>query len=59
MDNETQLFLGVATNKLVADHIRGKYYHPQAQEVLNPLSLDENLQKDLWEFSDALVAKFL
>mmetsp|Transcript_24181 Transcript_24181/g.36018 ORF Transcript_24181/g.36018 Transcript_24181/m.36018 type:complete len:378 (+) Transcript_24181:131-1264(+) len=55
----TQLFLGVATDKLVSDNIRGKFYHPQAQEVVNPLSLDEKLQKDLWEFSDALVAKFL
>lgn len=55
----TQLFLGVATNKLVAKNIRGKYFHPQAEEVVNPLSLDETLQKELWEFSDALVAKFL
>lgn len=55
----TQLFLGVATNKLVAKNIRGKYFHPQAEEVVNPLSLDETLQKELWDFSDALVAKFL
>jgi len=55
----TQLYLGVATDELVAKNIRGKYYHPQAQEVVNPLSLDEKLQKELWEFSDTLVAKFL
>lgn len=55
----TQLYLGVATDKLAADDIRGMYYHPQAQEVVNPLSLDEKLQSDLWKFSDELVSKFL
>ncbi len=55
----TQLYLGVAVDQLVERDIRGRYFHPQAQEVVNTLSLDEKVQKDLWEFSDELVAKFL
>jgi NAD(P)-dependent dehydrogenase (short-subunit alcohol dehydrogenase family) len=55
----TQLYLGVATSELAKKNIRGKYFHPQAQEVVNPLSLDEELQKKLWDFSDSLVSKFL
>lgn len=55
----TPLYLGVATNDLATKNIRGKYFHPQAQEVVNPLSLDEKLQSDLWDFSEELVSKFL
>ena len=55
----TQLYLGVATSELIAKDIRGKYFHPQVQEVVNPLSLDEKLQVELWKFSDELVSKFL
>ena len=39
--------------------IRGRYFHPQAQEVIHPFSLDEKLQDDLWSFSDELVQAFL
>jgi NAD(P)-dependent dehydrogenase (short-subunit alcohol dehydrogenase family) len=39
--------------------IQGKYFHPQAEEVINPLALDEDLQDKLWEFSDALVKDYL
>jgi retinol dehydrogenase-12 len=55
----TQLYLGVAVDKLVEHNVRGKYFHPQAQEVENPFSLDEKVQKELWEFSDELVSQFL
>ena len=55
----TQLYLGVATKELMEKDIRGKYFHPQAQEVVNPLSLDEKLQKDVWDFSEELVSDFL
>lgn len=55
----TLLYLGAAVQEIKDKDIRGKYYHPQAQEVINPLSLDETLQEDLWKFSDELVAKFL
>ncbi len=55
----TQLYLGVAVDKLADHNIRGKYFHPQAQEILNPYSLDEKVQKKLWEFSDELVSRFL
>jgi len=55
----TMLYLGVATDQLVAKDIRGKYYHPQAQEVVNPLAMDENLQREMWIFADQLVSSFL
>jgi NAD(P)-dependent dehydrogenase (short-subunit alcohol dehydrogenase family) len=41
------------------NEIQGQYYHPQAQPVVNPLALDEQLQNDLWEFSEQLVKEFL
>jgi hypothetical protein len=49
------------TGLYLATHydIKGKYYHPQAQEVINPLALDEDLQDRLWNFSDQLVKDFL
>jgi len=55
----TMLYLGVATDQLVHKNISGKYFHPQAQEVVNPLSLDEVLQKKLWQFSDELIKDFV
>jgi retinol dehydrogenase-14 len=55
----TGLFLGVAVDRLVKDDIRGRYFHPQAQEVTNPMAEDERLQDDLWKFSDELVKDFL
>jgi len=53
------LYLGVATDELDKENIRGKYHHPIAVEVVNPLSLDEKLQDDLWKFLDDLVADFV
>ena len=55
----TGLFLGTAVDRLKAENIRGKYFHPQAQEVVNPLSLDEDLQSRLWAFSEELVKDYL
>jgi retinol dehydrogenase-14 len=55
----TMLYLGVATDELVAKNVRGKYFHPQSQEVVNPSALDEDLQKRVWNFSDELVKDFV
>ena len=55
----TQIYLGAAVREIKEQDIRGKFFHPQVQEVVNPLSLDEKIQEDLWAFSDELVAKFL
>lgn len=55
----TMLYLGVAKNSIKDNDIRGKYYHPQSQEVVNHLALDEDLQQKLWKFSDELVQKFM
>ena len=55
----TGLFLGVETERLIKENIRGKYFHPQSQEVVNPMAEDEKLQKDLWDFSESLIQKYL
>jgi len=54
----TMLYLGVATDDLRNKNVRGKYFHPQSQEMVNPLSLDTDLQKAVWKFSDELVRDF-
>lgn len=54
----TMLFLGVATQRLKEEDIRGKYFHPQSQEMVNPLALDTDLQQAVWKFSDELVKDF-
>ena len=54
----TELYLGVAVDQLKAKNIRGKYFHPQSVEVVNPLALDEKLQDDMWSFCDELVSPF-
>lgn len=55
----TMLYLGVATDELVSKNVRGKLFFPQSKEVVNPLSLDEDLQQRLWDFSESLVKDFL
>lgn len=55
----TGLFLGVATDRLKSENIRGRYYHPQSKQVTNELALDERLQDDLWKFSESLVHKYM
>ena len=54
----TMLYLGVAMDQLKKKNIRGKYFHPQSQEMVNPLSLDTDLQDAVWKFSDELVKDF-
>lgn len=49
------LYLGVALDDLQKKNVRGRYYHPIAIEVVNPLSLDEGLQHKVWAFLDDLV----
>ena len=51
----TPLYLGVAIQQLQDKNIRGKFYHPQSVEMINPLSLDEELQSKVWKFCDELV----
>ena len=55
----TQLFLGVAVDRIKEASIRGKYFHPQVNEVINNLALNETLQEELWDFSNELVSNFL
>ena len=55
----TGLFLGAQQDYLVRQKIRGNYYHPQGELVTNLMAEDEQLQNDLWEFSQELVRDFL
>ena len=54
----TALYLGVS-GEVLTKNIRGKYFHPIAQEVVNPLAQDEELQTKLWTFLDELVEDYL
>ena len=54
----TGLFFIAATDKLEKENIRGRYYHPIAQDVENPLANDEDLQDRLWSFTEELVKDF-
>lgn len=55
----TGIYLGTAIDRLVKDNVQGKYFHPQSQEVVNEMALNETLQDRLWEFSEELVKDFL
>ena len=55
----TLLYLGVQSDELYDKNIRGKYFHPQTQEVINEYALDEKDQDDLWTFCDQLVSEYV
>lgn len=55
----TGLFLGAQSDYLQQHDIRGNYYHPQGELIHHSLAQDEQLQQDLWEFSESLVQGFL
>ena len=55
----TMLYLGVATDELKEKEIRGKYFHPQVQELINPLAEDQELYGRVWDFSNELVRDFV
>ena len=55
----TLLYLGAATEQLRERGVKGKYFHAQTQEVINPFALDEKLQDDLWRFTEEIVAPFI
>ena len=51
------LYLGAAAEDIKGQDIRGKYFHPQVQEVApNPkFANDETLQDQFWAFADGLI----
>jgi len=51
--------LYLATQAVVEKNIRGAYFHPQTIEVVNPYSLDETAQNNVWELCEIAVEKFL
>jgi NAD(P)-dependent dehydrogenase (short-subunit alcohol dehydrogenase family) len=53
----TMLYLGAAAEDIKGGNIRGKYFHPQVQEVApNPqFANDETLQDQFWAFADGLI----
>lgn len=55
----TLLYLAANVEELRKKDIRGKYFHPQSVEVVNPFSLDESLQDRLWQFSEELISEFI
>lgn len=55
----TLLYLAANVEELRKKDIRGKYFHPQSVEVVNPYSLDESLQDRLWQFSEELISSFV
>ncbi|KAL7577797.1 hypothetical protein ACA910_010552 [Epithemia clementina (nom. ined.)] len=55
----TGLFLGVHSQYLEQNQIRGQYFHPQGEPILNPLAQDEEKQRALWEFSESLIQDYL
>jgi len=54
----TQVYLAASDDVRVQD-IRGRYYHPQAQEVLPsmPWAVNWTHQKAVWAFTEELIAK--
>jgi NAD(P)-dependent dehydrogenase (short-subunit alcohol dehydrogenase family) len=55
----TELYLGVATDEIQEKQLRGKYFHPQSVEVINPYAENEELQENVWQLCEGLVEKFL
>ena len=51
--------LYLATQAVVEKNIRGAFFHPQTIEVVNPYSLDETAQNNVWELCEIAVEKFL
>jgi len=55
----TGLYLGVATDEIRSNKLRGKYFHPQAVEFDHPHAKDEELQENVWRLCEELVESFL
>jgi retinol dehydrogenase-12 len=55
----TELYLGVATEDIQEKQLRGRYFHPQSVEVVNPYAENEELQENVWQLCEGLVEKFL
>jgi hypothetical protein len=55
----TGLYLGAAIDRLRGENVRGLYFHPQSEPIVNPLANNEVLQDKLWDFSEELVKDFL
>lgn len=55
----TDLYLGLDTKALKENKIRGKYFHPQAVEVVNPYAEQVELQESVWTLCEQLVMQFI
>lgn len=61
----TLLYLGTALKDLQQESIRGGYFHPQSQRILDHIDASEKdpetkiLREKLWKFLDELVADFV
>lgn len=52
-------YLGVATDDIKSNNIRGKYYQPQAVEIDHQHAYDEVLQDNVWNLCEELVKEYL
>ena len=55
----TELYLGVATEDIKSNNVRGKYFHPQAVEINHQHAYDEVLQDNVWKLCEQLVKDYL
>lgn len=55
----TQIFLVADSDAIVARALRGRYFHPQAQEVKpsSEFAFNRTLQKAVWDFTEQLIAE--
>lgn len=54
----TPLYLGVASDEIVPKKIRGRYFHPIAQEISHPYATDKELQAKVWSFLEELTLNY-
>mmetsp|Transcript_52700 Transcript_52700/g.111972 ORF Transcript_52700/g.111972 Transcript_52700/m.111972 type:complete len:388 (+) Transcript_52700:81-1244(+) len=55
----TGIYLGVATDEIRSNNLRGRYFHPQSVEFDHPHMKDEELQENLWRLCEESVQNFL
>ena len=55
----TMLYLGIATDALKKDNVRGQYFHPQAVRVRPHARFgsDPALARAVWKFTESLIGR--
>ena len=55
----TEIYLGVATEDIKSNNIRGTYFHPIAVEIDHPHANNKVLQDNVWNLCEELVKDYL